>query len=340
MLTVQTSIPPDFLTMKATQAKDVLGGPTLFLLEGRRTPFLFVSILLHGNETTGLKAVQRLLPRYTSGELLPRSLALFVGNVDAAAQGLRRLDHQPDYNRIWPGSAPNGLPEQDLVRQVFDVMESRGVFASVDIHNNTGRNPNYAAIAELDDRTLQLAILFGRTVVHFLDPTGYQCKAFGELGPSVTLECGLPGAEHGVHHAHEYLDACLHLSEIPGHPPAHHDFDLFETRAMVSIRDTVRFGFDNNSDDLVLREDIDQLNFLELECGTHFATLNDGDVFFAVDDGSGEDATRKYFEVENGDIRLTRPAMPSMLTRDLRIIKQDCLCYLMERVPLQASVGD
>lgn len=60
---------------------------------------LFVSMLLHGNETTGLLAVQRLLDKYRD-QPLPRALSVFVGNVEAARLGLRRLEGQPDYNRI------------------------------------------------------------------------------------------------------------------------------------------------------------------------------------------------------------------------------------------------
>ena len=31
-------------------------------------------------------------------------------------------------------------------------------------------------------------------------------------------------------------------------------------------------------------------------------------------------------------LRLQREAMPAMLTLDARAVRQDCLCYLMERV--------
>jgi hypothetical protein len=38
-----------------------------------------------------------------------------------------------------------------------------------------------------------------------------------------------------------------------------------------------------------------------------------------------------YFQVEEGQLCLNRSVMPSMLTKDLEVIRQDCLCYLMER---------
>ena len=46
----------------------------------------------------------------------------------------------------------------------------------------------------------------------------------------------------------------------------------------------------------------------------------------------GRDITSDYFDFSNGEVRTTREVMPSMLTLDRRVIQQDCLCYLMERI--------
>jgi succinylglutamate desuccinylase len=74
--------------------------PTLFHLPGKHKEPLFISVLLHGNETTGFFALQKLLLKYSQQEL-PRSLSFFLGNTEAASLGLRRIEGQPDYNRIW-----------------------------------------------------------------------------------------------------------------------------------------------------------------------------------------------------------------------------------------------
>ena len=52
----------------------------------------------------------------------------------------------------------------------------------------------------------------------------------------------------------------------------------------------------------------------------------------ALDD-SGEDIGDRLFDYRKDEIKLRRPLMPAMLTRDERVIRQDCLCYLMERIP-------
>ncbi|HBC41553.1 MAG TPA: peptidase M14, partial [Pseudanabaena sp.] len=37
-----------------------------------------------------------------------------------------------------------------MAQQVIAEMRSRGVFASIDVHNNTGRNPHYGFITHLE----------------------------------------------------------------------------------------------------------------------------------------------------------------------------------------------
>lgn len=337
MLAVRSDIPEGFLRAHPTALEDVLSGPTLIHLAGRREPPLFVSVLQHGNETSGILAVQRLLGRYEPGggtEPLPRSISIFVGNVAAAAHGVRRLRDQPDYNRVWPGAQSHGTPEHRLMAAVVDQMAKRGVFASVDLHNNTGRNPHYACLHRLDHRYLQLATLFGRTVVYAHQPKGVQSMAFSEMAPSVTVECGRPGQPHGSDHAHDFLEACLHLTEIPDRPVPSHDIDIFHTTVTVKVPPGVAFGFDAEASDLVLREDIDLLNFRELEPGERFASVRDGvDVELDVRDDDGREVGERYFARAANEIQLAVPAMPSMLTKDLVIIRQDCLGYLMERYP-------
>ncbi|MET0071077.1 MAG: M14 family metallopeptidase [Candidatus Thiodiazotropha sp.] len=324
-------LPENLLALEAKQLADHLNGPTLIHLPGRREEPLFVSVLMHGNETVGWEAIRALLAVYRNREL-PRALSLFIGNVEAAAEGLRLLPGQPDYNRIWCGSELEVTPEHRVMEQVVERMRSRKPFASVDIHNNTGLNPHYACINRMDTEFLHLALLFSRTVVYFLRPRGVQSMAFAELCPAVTLECGKVGSAHGIEHARDYLEACLHLAEHPRHRVSHLDIDLFHTVAQVKISPDVSFGFSPGESAIVLDPHIDHLNFRELPSGTLFGWLN-GAGLDALDvrDEQGREVSDDYFTIEDGQLCLHRSVMPSMLTKDLNVIRQDCLCYLMER---------
>jgi len=331
MLKIFEQLPPQFLDAAPGDMHRVLGGPSLIHLPGRRWPALFVSALLHGNEHTSLEAVQALLHKYSDRDL-PRALSIFVGNVEAARHGRRRMEHQPDYNRVWPGSETDGTPEHDVMRQVVDAMARRGVFASIDVHNNTGLNPHYACVNRIDNRFFHLATLFSRIVVYFTTPRGVQSQAFAELCPSVTVECGKSGDQRSVEHALEYLDACLHLAEIPDHAPRSQDLALFHTVAVVKVPEEFSFSFGGRDTELRFEPDLDHFNFRELAAGTPLGTLRPGSRarLWAFDD-HGTEVGHAYFTYDDNELRLARGVMPSMLTLDERVIRQDCLCYLMER---------
>lgn len=50
-------------------------------------------------------------------------------------------------------------------------------------------------------------------------------------------------------------------------------------------------------------------------------------------DEHGTDVSQRLFDWEDGLLRLRRRLMPAMLTTEACIIRQVCLCYLMERLP-------
>ena len=334
MLNEIDQLPEGLLNLDASQLHEHLGGPTLIHLQGRRDPPLFVSVLMHGNEPTGWEAVRRVLKRYLKDSQieLPRTLSLFIANTSAAAEGMRHLPGQPDYNRVWPGAEDVSSAEAEMMHRVVDIMSTRDLFASIDLHNNTGLNPHYACVNVLEHTALHLASLFSRTVVYFVRPRGVASMAMAALGPSVTLECGKVGQEHGTTHAAEYVDACLHLAELPDHPVAAHDIDLFHTVAIVRVPKDISFGFGEQGYNMDFNADLDRLNFRELPIGTSFGRVNDSERLpLSVRDEQDRDVAARYFELEQGHLKTRLPVMPSMLTRDCTVIRQDCLCYLMER---------
>ena len=331
-LNILHELPHGFLEATPADLHEVLAGPTLIHLPGKRAEPLFVSVLLHGNEDVGLLAVQKLLRKYQN-QLLPRGLSIFIGNVAAARAGARCLDNQPDYNRIWPGGELPPTPEHAIMAQVVEDMRVRRVFASIDLHNNTGLNPHYACINRIAHRFLQLAALFSRTVVFFQRPRGVQSMAFAEICPAVTCECGRVGDESGVNHALEFIESCLHIAGIPDHPVHANDIQVFHTVATVKVPADVDFVFGQGTA-LSFTDDIDHCNFQELPAGTLLARRHDEQARLEVWDEHGREASEDFLQFTAGEIRLRRSFMPAMLTRDVHVIRQDCLCYLMERFPL------
>lgn len=322
-------LPEGFLTATPESLHRTVPRPAIIRLPGRRQPAVAVVLLLHGNEPVGLQAVQRLLHSYAA-RTLPRALTLVVGNVRAAALNQRHLDDQPDFNRVWPGTEQPGSPEGLMFDRIIEHLREDSLFAAIDLHNNTGRNPHYACVNFLGGDFLNLAALFGRTVVYFTRPRGVASMALASLAPAVTLECGHPGDEAGIRHAMEFIDAVLHLSEFPGHPPDPRSINVFHTVAQVRVRPGLRVGLATDAD-VVLAPDLDRMNFRILPSGTPLVrqTRANMNPLVAIDE-HGNDVTPHYLREDGLDIRLHRPMMPSMLTLDTRVIAQDCLCYLME----------
>ncbi|MCW9089148.1 MAG: M14 family metallopeptidase [Gammaproteobacteria bacterium] len=322
------AIPEGLLELPAGRLHERLDGPTLIHLPGRQPRPLFVSVLLHGNEDTGWEAMRLLLQNYAH-RTLPRALSLFIGNIEAAREGVRHLEGKPDYNRIWKGGESE---EAKMAQALVGKMRERNVFASIDIHNNTGLNPHYACINLLQQPFLQLATLFSRTIVYFIRPDSVQSMAFSKLCPAVTVECGKAGLSHNTEHAMTFVEGALHLDHFPEHAVPDTDYELYHTVVTVKVPQTMRYSFSDPSADLVFPGDLDHMNFRELPAGTELARIGGGARLEAWDE-RGEDVAERYFDLENGRLTTRLPVMPSMLTLNEEVIRQDCLCYLMERLP-------
>ncbi len=332
MLSVLDHLPDGLLEKKAHELHEVLSGPTLIHLPGSQARPLFVSVLLHGNETTGWEAVKQYLLEQKNSRL-PRAMSLFIGNISAAREHQRALEGQLDYNRVW---AQHPSDEGRMMSLILQQMQAKQVFASIDLHNNTGKNPHYACINRKEHDFFQLAHLFSRTVVYFIQPDTVQSMAFSKLCPAVTVECGQPEQKHGVEHAKNYIERAMALQEFTRQALKAEDFELYHTMAIVKVPAQFSISFnDTETADINFAADVDRLNFIALKQGELLARTDpQKSVFLQAVNEQGEDVAERYFDYSDGKISTRLAVMPSMLTTKEEIIRQDCLCYLMEKIEL------
>lgn len=324
---ILSSLPTGFLDCTTDQLYKILNGPTLINLPGSNPEPIFICTLLHGNETTGFDSLQRVL-KCTDLAALPRSVSIFIGNVGAARHGERRLPGQQDYNRIWCAGASD---EHVMTRDVLSFMQQRRVFACIDIHNNTGRNPHYAIVATLEKHHLALAGNFSRQVVYATYPDTSCAAAFASLCPSITIEAGVVGDTTGVDHVARYLTYCLNNDDWRHHDPG--NIDLYHTVAIVKIKESCSIGLAGEDTDVELAPDVDRFNFNMLDPGTCLGSARNGSVDCLVVEGAqGRGRLSDYLTLQDGELRTVKPIMPAMLTTDCDIIRMDCLCYLMEPI--------
>lgn len=329
-------LPEGLLDTPANGLNARLGGPTLITLDGARKPPLFVSCLLHGNEVSGWLAVRQMLRRQLAKGPLPRRLVLFIGNVAAAETGVRRLEGQPDFNRVWPfgsGRMTAAGPEAEMVARITEEVRGSGCFASIDLHNNTGANPLYACVNRRGPAYLSLALLFSRTLVYFTEPKGVQSIAFADFCPATTVEAGRPGEPAGIARAGALVEAALATEHWPQRPPPPQDYALHRTVATVYVPPDRSFDFSRHEAELSFPLTLESANFQSVPPGTPFARVRPGSgARLTVRDQAGRDAFDRFFTVDGDVLRLKRPVIPSMLTSNARIIRQDCLCYFMDRI--------
>ncbi len=335
-LNILNELPDAFLTISHRDLKKVFDKPTLVHVKGDKSPALFVSILLHGNEFSGLEIIQDILKKYktTNGYKLPRDLWLFIGNVDAAQLGLRALDGQVDFNRAWPGTQDPHTNTAKLIQKVIDTISKNGLFASVDLHNNTGQNPHYGCISIVNDENKYLCTLFNHIGMVFTSPKGVSTMAFDGLCPANTLECSTPGNRPAIEKGFSLIDDLMHMDHFPAKPVPKHDLQLVKNSATVKINADVTFSFEDdvNSNidmDLIVVKNFDHHNFTLLEKNEVFAYSN-VDKPLLVTSSDGKDITNEIIQNNNGNISLKKALMPAMITMDKNIVLQDCLCYLLE----------
>ena len=326
---ILSECPSGFLDLEPNQLYKVIHGPTIIHLKGKEKNPLFVSTLLHGNETTGVRALQKLIKHHKENNRpFLRDLVMFIGNVEAAKQNKRLLESQKDFNRLW---------DQDLemVRSVKNYVESMRPIAAIDIHNTTGRNPLYACVAEFGERSVSLAQLFSRTLVFFESPTGTITEAMSKICPSITIECGQSDNQMGIEKAYELLESCLHIPEIPQVSSDKQHINIFRSKARIVLPEgaSVEFTDAESKADYYFSSDWDRWNFSEVEAGTLIGKTNKAELFLKVLDRNNQDVFNTYFRVEGSDIKAAKKIYPSLLTTDPEIAKEDCLGYMMEPFP-------
>ena len=331
MLRIYDEVPNGLFSTPAEGLIRVLDGPSLIRVAGLTKPAIFVSVLLHGNETSGWNAISRLL---RDKPQLPRDILLFIGNVEAAAFGQRALPTQPDYNRIWRDFKGD---EAALAEQLLAALADESLFVALDIHNNTGRNPHYSVLTQTDNRSKGLAYLFSDKAVYIEEPDTVLGRALQVFCPVTTVEVGPVADPTSEDRAFDLLQTYLALSELPGDPGD--GLVLHRSLGRVHIPDGVRFDFTDDisaeqalDEDLILTSGIEAVNFHEIPRGFQFGVgrkpLYE---LIKVFNPAHQDITDTIFEVhQDGTIALRRSIIPAMFTTDHTVIRQDCLGYLME----------
>lgn len=322
-LEVQTKLDPALLALPAEQLSSVLAQPTLFDLRQPDRDPLFISVLLHGNETSGWDAMRNLLVNLNTNRD-PISLVLLVGNVVAAKDGRRSLDGQVDFNRIWEGGE---TPECLWANEVIDYVRSTNPWLAVDIHNNSSPNPHYSVITDLESDTLQTARHFSSLAILAHHPHGVLTRRCADFCPSITIEVGLPSDFLSAERAKNFVQNLVACGNVPQNP--FDDLQIFLNRIRVVLGDA-----ETLSDEQVpeFTPDLHQYNFKSLPSGTKIARLTSPRGRLMAIDEDMNDVSDEYFVYNGKSVSVRDDVIMSMYSDDPKIVRQDCVCYFLEPV--------
>jgi len=332
-------IPKGFLEIKPKEITKLIDCPTLIHLRGKKEQPLFVSILLHGNEFSGLMIVQSVLKKYKH-RALPRSLIIFIANPKACEKGLRQLKDQPDFNRIWRGGSSY---KESLTKPVLKYAEDQKIQVAVDIHNNTGRSPIYACINKKTEEFIKLAQTFSKTIVYFTKPDSVLSLALSRFCPSIVMECGLPGHTLGIDSGIRCIENLLENSKLENSKKKQRkknqsqNISIYHTSATMYIAPDAEVCFHPQpfiaKERLCLISHLDKFNFKQLAVGTVLGKISDSKQIKLIDK-NGLNVFNQFFSIVEHDLTVKSPFIPCMLTKNIQIAKSDCLGYIMEKSSL------
>ena len=313
---VRGSFDEQLLDVEAHELHRFLSGATVFDLRQEGVQPFFVSTLLHGNETSGWDAVRRFISDYPDASIL-----LFVGNVQAAAQNMRHLPHEKDFNRIWR--------EQPWLSNLNELLETYKPWCGIDIHNNSGPNPHYSVVTDTRASTLALATLFSNKVIftdHTLDILAHSVASYC---PALTIETGTVDDSGSEQRAYDFLQ---HLNTIGCVP----DTLQCEPKTYATIG-IVKVEHKNGSlDDFpVFEPSLQQKSFKTLAAGSPFINcLPSGWQVNVLDPAHDRDLTHDFLEFHDQSAFLKRDVVMSMFTHTPLLAIQDCVCYFLKTTSL------
>ena len=328
-LAVLDHFPTDLLNLDATELNARLGGPTLIRINPDAEAHwgaVFVSALIHGNETSGWDAIRRLFADRGMPEHRP--VVLFLGNLRAAEAGVRTLPDQSDFNRIWTNR------DEPLVEAVLDEIANDQFTASVDLHNNTGKNPPFAVVTDTEPGTLDLAAQFDRRMVLVESPASVLTRVFTDC-PAIAVELGPVGDPACVDRAEALLDELLF--DPPTGPKTVHPNTIYRAIARIFVVPGTHFTIGHIGDpieaDVQFTGHVEERNFHELDADFVLAhTTRPIHEVVRVEATDGEDVTDRFLVQEGDAIKLRERVIPAMSTTDISGVELDCFCYLMETI--------
>lgn len=307
------------------------GGPLCIKVDGEdHSRCRALVTLLHGNEPSGLHAIWHWL---RSAERPAVNLLLVIASASAAlCEPLfshRMLPRARDLNRCF---RPPFEDEQGrLAEEILTLLELHDPEAVVDMHNTSGRGPDFAVVAFDDPFHDAIAALFTHRLVVCSLGLGALMERSSDTRPIVTVEVGGREDPRADTIALAGLQRFAQAPEIApqrGNAPRLEKLDAplrLELREGVTLTyaDTPQRGHD-----VTLNPVIEHHNFGTVTVSTPLGWSEaDPRQLFQARDASGLCAVRQLVQVIDGVLYPAQSLILFMITTHAGIAESDCLFY-------------
>lgn len=177
---------------------------------------------VHGDEPSGVEAVESILEAEAAGELvLERAVRFVIANPSAVAAGRRYLE--ADLNRSFPGD-PNGVLEERLAQEVCAAVADVPTLA---LHATRSSGTPFA-FARHDDAAA-IDVVRSLSVPNLVLADGGDIGALSTCGSVITVEAGLQGSAEAAETARTLTEEFLAATGATAGPTDAHDPAVFES---------------------------------------------------------------------------------------------------------------
>jgi hypothetical protein len=215
--------------------------------------------------------------------------------------------------------------------EVVQRMRQRGLFASIDLHNNTGANPHYACVNVIDNRFCTWPRCSRAPWSTSSAPAGCNPRPWRSCVRRSRWNAARSKDQRGIDHARgvrRRLPAPVPTARSAGararHRPLPH-----RRAASRCRRRRLRLPAPDRAAGALPRP---WSTSTSANCRRHgLRPLPRRAPPLDVRDEWGRDVGRALLRLRGRRAAAALPVMPSMLTCDAEVIRQDCVCYLLER---------
>jgi len=319
------------------------GGPLHLEIPGRDPSRCRVLVTLsHGNETSGIKALHRLL---SEGIEPAVTLHCFIPGTEAALLDPvfthRQVPGQPDLNRCFHPRRGSRRIERShefrLAQQILARIHGLRPEAVVDMHNTSGEGPSFAVTTRFAECHEPIVSLFTQRLI----VTDLQLGALMEADtpdlPVVTVECGGAFEETADRVALEGLQRFFRATDLGHSPPADLPLDLYRHPMRMEMLPSMRLACAEHPQadaDLTLKTDIEHHNFGSVTPATALGWIHpDALGGLRVHDAQRRNHLNRLYRVVDGVLYPSCRQKLFMVTSNPVIAASDCLWYTVIENP-------